>query len=64
MANWPLWKRKPASRVVVKLKRLSVQWWTLVTSSWLSALIVSRSPQSVVPSQVPDRVDSLGGHQI
>src|SRR5690606_7103696 len=39
MVKWPLEKRSEVSRVVVKLKRRSVQWWTLSTRSSLKALM-------------------------
>ena len=39
MVKWPLEKRSDVSRVVVKLNRRAVQWWTDKTSSSRNALM-------------------------
>ena len=40
IVKWPFEKRSAGSRVVVKVNRRSVQWWTLSTRSSLKALMV------------------------
>src|SRR5450830_2140555 len=39
IVKWPLEKRRPGARVVVKEKRRSVQWWTVSTRSSGKALM-------------------------
>jgi hypothetical protein len=42
MVKWPFEKRKAMSRVVVKLNKRSVQWWTDKTVSSRKALIAGK----------------------
>src|SRR6266404_845648 len=41
IVNWPFSKRNDASRVQVKLKSVSVQWWTLRTVCGFRLLMAS-----------------------
>src|SRR5690349_8582033 len=52
MVKWPLEKRRAGSRVVVKVNRRSVQWWTERTRSSLNALI--RNSSRLVKGRVQD----------
>ncbi|MNV93414.1 hypothetical protein D3C71_1881020 [compost metagenome] len=60
MVKWPFEKRSAGSRVVVKEKRRSVQWWTERTRSSRKALMTMQVQKWLLQRARRWRCGSLG----